>query len=208
MSDAKVTQAELARRAGVSSSAIQQILNGSVKRSRHLPEIAAALDVSSGWLEGRTGLRSVETVVDYAAGEPNDTTLVSYVRIEPRGNGSNMEESKISAVRITSSWLERIAGTSNFAAVVFVHVGTNEMSPTIVPGDEACIRLTAEFDGTVNGIWLSEFRGQKLLRRYREISDELLLATSDNPSIPAVELPTKEVTFQGKVVWQGRSLEA
>ena len=53
MQEAGFGQSELARAAGCTPGAINQILQGNVRRSRFLPEIAEALGVSLRWLNGQ-----------------------------------------------------------------------------------------------------------------------------------------------------------
>jgi transcriptional regulator with XRE-family HTH domain len=45
-----ITQAELARRVGIAPQNLQDILDGKVKRTKHVPAIASALGVDVTWL--------------------------------------------------------------------------------------------------------------------------------------------------------------
>lgn len=57
MAELKMDQAGLSDATGLSNSAISQILNLKIKKTRHLPKFAKALGVNMSWLRGETDQR-------------------------------------------------------------------------------------------------------------------------------------------------------
>src|SRR5690242_11948648 len=86
-------QAALAKAAGCTQGAISQIMLGHTQRSKFLPEIAEALDVSVDWLRGltdapATGAPSISDVAKHF-----DLTLVRQLELGYSMGGGSVFES-------------------------------------------------------------------------------------------------------------------
>lgn len=202
-----LSQAELARRAKVSSATIQQLLNGSIKTTRSLRQIAAVLGVSPDWLEGIDGATPVDGVRKVAFSGDQETVNVAYLG-SFRGRSHERDQSGIRFLTLSSYWLEYIADGLGPLDVSFCKLGTDEMSPTLSRGDDVCYRHSQEHDGMPDGIWFLSYNSIGLLRRVRPLRSGGFHLSADNPIIAPFDANTDEIEFGGKVLWQGRSLIA
>lgn len=193
-----LSQAELARRAGVSAATIQQILNGKIKRSRSLREISDALEVSDKWLVGLTEDRSSYLVISR---DPEDQQITSVPYSTYDG-----EQRKFKQLKLSAFFLDEITGGEAKFGFVMARVSTGAMAPTLMPNDNILMRVVDEFDGLPGSIWMIEARGTVLFRRVKKIDEKTIYLTADNPMVPSSEMAPDEVRFVGEVVWQGRRI--
>lgn len=201
----QLSQAELAKRVGVSAAAIQQILNGTTRRTRVLPELAEALGVDEKWLDGRSDTPSRQMINHFA---DEDHATVKLLHIIPRGNPTFDEEYEPEAWPFiaTKKWVERISGGAPENELIMTAAGDSRMSPTFQKGDDLLIRVRNNFDGDPDGIWVVVHGDATMLRRVRKLPGGKYLLGVDNPTFPSIEVEEQHVRFIGKVVWQGRTL--
>ncbi len=198
------SQASLARAAGVSPAAIQQILNGSTKRSRALTSIARALDVSAEWLEG---LEEAKTVILPPTMDIADSDIVSVQRLFLDVKQSDFAAQKRrDRVYISRSWLRDMTHKDDPEKTFFVTVGVDSMSPTIQIGDEIAVYLTTDYDDSTDGVWIFLYRGSSLLRRIIPVDDLKIEISADNPLTPSFITARDTIKIAGRVVWHGRSM--
>ncbi len=198
MKKAGFSQAELARRASVSPAAVQQMLNGKIKSSRSIREIADALEVSDQWLQGLTD-DPIPYIVISKNPSDAETSRLPYSLAE---NGQR----KLKFLTLSSFWLNEIAGTDNPFGHVMSVVFDGAMAPTLMPGDNMLMRVSNVFDGAPNSIWMIRLKGRTLLRRVREKADDVFVLSADNPVVPAIEVGPSDFELHGEVIWQGRKL--
>lgn len=197
-----VSQAALAKAAGVSAASIQQILNGSVKSPRSVRKLADALSVSVDWLEGVSDKPNRQYLDDVSS---DDVTPVpfQYLVKDTEALGENRVKSAV--ILFSKSWIERIAGTSEYDDIVVMGVNHADMAPTLSPGDEV-ILAKRQFDNHPDAIWFFSVSGDLFLRRVRRAGGEKLLISADNPAFRPFEVVGSEVIFLGLVVWHGRKM--
>ncbi len=204
MSQRGFSQAALARAADVSPAAIQQILNGSTKRSRSLTSIARALDVSAEWLEG---VDTPKTVTLPTNMDITDYDLVSVQRLFwDHREVIEAAKKRRDRVFVSRSWLRHMTRRDDPSRTVFVMVGVDSMSPTIQVGDEIAVYVSEEFDESTDGIWIMVYRGNSLLRRLKPVSDTEIEVFADNPNTPPFIVGRDALHISGRVVWHARSM--
>lgn len=201
----KMSQAELAKRAGVSPAAIQQILNGKTKRTRALPEIAEALGVSEEWLSGKSATSSRLFVSKFSDEEYNAFPIPYF---KPTANPIfPTEPNTLAAVFVASiDWLESIAIGGNLSKLMMVRVGDSKMSPTLQQGDDILAQFGETYDGDPDGIWVINHQSAWLVRRVRRLTQGGYMLSADNPAYPSIEVADADVQIVAKVLWQGRRL--
>jgi phage repressor protein C with HTH and peptisase S24 domain len=200
-------QAALAAAAGCTQGAISQILLGHVLRSKFLPEIAEALDVSVDWLRGITGspARSAPSLDDLS--KHFDLTLVRELELGySMGGGSVFEayEQK-GVVPFQRDWLRSIMKGS--ADDLFVARGEGDsMQPTLLDGDIVLID-TAERDiRRQDRIWAVAYGELGMIKRVRRLPGGKYLIMSDNPAVVPFEAVDDEMHVIGRVIWIGRRI--
>lgn len=199
------SQAELARRSGVSPAAIQQILNGKVKRSRALPDIAEALSVNAEWLEGRVDSPS-RYVIDRLEEGADDLVAIPFFFRGSTPNYPEHPEAKLFTFRVSRWWLESLQPDTDLGSLLMQRVTQKGMAPTINPGDDILVSATKVFDGDPDAIWLLSFGDHSAIRRVRPGAAGKLLIVADNPGFPDREVDKADVDVVGRIIWHGRLL--
>jgi phage repressor protein C with HTH and peptisase S24 domain len=196
-----VTQAALARAVGVSAASVQQILNGSVKSPRSTRKIAEALGVSVDWLEGVSDDPKRVYLEDV---EQDDVTPAGFQYLA-KNDVDSSDRVTTKVILFSKSWIERIAGTSNYEDIVVFRIGGSDMAPTLTSGDEV-ILAKQEFDSHPDSIWFFDYGGEMFIRRVRRVSPGRVAVSADNPAFPTFEAMEDDVRFLGRLVWHGRKL--
>lgn len=196
MSQLRLSQAELARRASISPAAVQQMLNGKIKTTRAIREIADALSVNRDWLEGLTD----DPLSDMRTNDPSD----KEVRVIPYSTNSSGKP-VLKFLQLSSFWLDQISSDSTASVLVMAVILSGSMAPTLMPQDNVLVRLSDKFDGKPNSIWFVLIDGETVYRRVRATSVGFHLS-ADNPIVTPVELNAADVGFYGEVIWQGRKI--
>lgn len=199
-----LTQAELARRVGVSPAAIQQLLNGSSKTSRSIRHIARELEVSVDWLEGSVVEKDLSIEKSELSISNLETVNLMYTKIT-KGENTNPAVN-ISWVTIGREWLQRISNGREDDSTVLTLVEDNDMSPTIVPGDEVLFYYLDEYDGDPDGIWVFVYNRATYFRRIRPVEGDWVSIDADNPMVASFRAKLSEITVHLKALWFGRRL--
>lgn len=196
----EMTQSELARRAGVTQGAINQIVTGKTAKSKYAPEIARALGVSVDWLMGNdvpSGIRGSVPDVDFVQLTEVD---VGY----GMGGGTFIEEYGEQTPRVFDpTWLREITKTP--PEMLFIARGIGDsMMPTLLDNDTLIVDRGQRTITQQDRIWALTYGELGMIKRVRRLPSGQFQLMSDNPSISSIEALADEINVVGRIVWIGR----
>ena len=204
-----LSQAALAREAGVTQGAINQILTGRVARSRALPDLARVLGVSVPYLLGDTDDPSGTAIyvkMDAATmADELGVTRVREIEIEyGMGGGSFLEEyNEERWASFDSSWLEGV--TRSPVDKLFVARGVGDsMMPTLMDSDTLLVDRGQCRIQQQDRIWALAYGEVGMIKRLRRLPHGRVLVMSDNDNVSDFEALDSELAIIGRIVWIGR----
>lgn len=205
------SQAELARRVGISTQAVWKLVSGGAASSKHLHKIARELDTTAEYLVGETddsvqnggrvGLPSSDSssrpdIEDWAS----DHGLVPVRQIDLAfGMGATYLDQPVSEVAhfFPEEWLREF--TSSPASMLFFAKGVGDsMLPTLSPNDTMIIDCSEKRLTMSDQIWAVTYCGLGMVKRLRPTKDGGIRILSDNPLVP------EEVAYDGELNLIGR----
>jgi len=192
------SQAELARRAGVSQPTISDLESGAQAGTRKAPELAHALKVDLSWL--LTGRGEMEP---RPARRDGDERHVHVVRVKgavtSAGSGRiSWEHEEVDHDHgFPRSWM-RDRGLHPERCRTF-RIGDDSMSPYLQDGDVVLLSLA---DRELRGgeVYAIAVSGELCIKRVHRRADGGLELISDNRS---PHYPAERANVIGKVVWRG-----
>ncbi|PZT91650.1 MAG: hypothetical protein DI625_15095 [Sphingomonas sp.] len=208
MSDRGLSQSELARRVGVSQSAIHKLASGGAYGSAHLHKIARQLGTSPSYLtgetddpaEGATPLPTPEFLAEQLDLVPLEEVDLDY------GLGAAYGDTPVSIVVHKMPRLLMEAMSESPSTSLFVTRGVGDsMQPVINHGDLVIIDRSQRIIGRDDGIWALAISGMHTIKRVR-IRGEQVRLLSPNPDVSDDVATTDEVHVIGKVVFVGRRM--
>ncbi|MEL7783775.1 S24 family peptidase [Citromicrobium bathyomarinum] len=204
------SQAELARRVGVSPQSIGKLARGESQGSKHLHRIAALLLTTPEYLLGETdepGLEAVATVRHRErlsrAVETEQVVDVPMIDLAYGMGGTYLDDLNDDAEVVTEpfplSFIRRYtrAKPDN---LVFAEGMGDSMAPTITSND---LMLIDQSDNTLriaDQIWAFSFGGVGMIKRLRPRPDGSIAILSDNPNVPEDRAVDDELFLIGRVV--------
>jgi phage repressor protein C with HTH and peptisase S24 domain len=211
MGDAGFNQTTLAREIGVSQGAIQQILSGDTKRSRHGPDIARVLGVSLEWLLGRTSSRDPlggdVTLSRETIAEKLNLSLIPELRLGySMGGGSVLDDyERVGYRAFDRDWLRTVARGSGDRLFVAQGAG-DSMEPTLKDGDTVLIDTAQNDITSQDRIWALSYGDLGMIKRVRRLPGGIYHLLSDNPAIGPLVAADGEMHVVGRVIWIGRKI--
>jgi phage repressor protein C with HTH and peptisase S24 domain len=202
-----ISQSELARRVGVSQSAIHKLASGNAYGSSHLHKIARELGTSAAYLTGETD-DSSEGAVPLPSREQllAELGLVEVAEIDlAYGLGGAFD----GAVEVRNSvfardWLQRITRTP--ASELHIARGRGDsMAPTLNDGDLVIIDRSQRSVFEQDAIWALSIGEILMIKRLRVRGEQVTLL-SDNDRVPADTAHPDEVNIVGRVIFIGRQV--
>lgn len=198
----RTNQSQLAATVGVTQGTINQILSGLTKKSKHLPDIARALDVPLDWLMGADVSPGVVT----ADGDRERIRLMEVDVGYGMGGGSFIE-GHIDAVPrdFDAGWLADI--TRSAPELLFVARGIGDsMMPTLLDNDTLLVDRGQRRIMQQDRIWALSYGELGMIKRVRRRPNGTYLLMSDNPQVSEIEAIEDELHVVGRVVWIGRKV--
>lgn len=172
-----LTQAQLARKAGIPQSTIGQIENGRNKSTTKLLEIAAALEVSPEYLMYGKNTAAQNKVPEQDA----DIVTFEYWDISVScGSGANNADypELIRRIDIPKKYANSIFGTENVNNIEIVGITGDSMEPTIPKKSLAFVdKSVNEFTG--DGVYAFTLCGHVYMKRLQRLPGKIA-AISDN----------------------------
>jgi phage repressor protein C with HTH and peptisase S24 domain len=201
---AGISQAELARRVGVSQAAIQKLTSGSAYNSRHLYQIARELGTTPSFLLGETsdpseGALPAPKARDIA--EQLDAVMIPEVQVGlSMGGGSAIEDwPVVQMVPFSRTWLRGLT-TSSADQLMVARGDGDSMMPTILDQDLVIIDRAQNTPRQQDRIWALTYGGWGMIKRLRALPDGSLQINSDNANVSPIVAYEGEAQIIGRIV--------
>lgn len=198
----------MARRVGVSQSAIHKLASGGAYGSAHLHKIARELGTSPSYLSGETDdpsegavpLPSAEAIAEQLDLVPLEEVDLDY------GLGAAYGDTPVSVQvhRMPRLLMEAMSESPSTSLFVTRGVG-DSMQPVINHGDLVIIDRSQRTIGRDDQIWALAISGMHTIKRVRIRGNEVRLL-SPNPDVGNDVATADEVHVIGKVVFVGRRM--
>jgi transcriptional regulator with XRE-family HTH domain len=221
-----LSQAELARRVGVSQPTIFKLVSSQSANSVHLHRIAKVLDCTVDYLTGESDdprgidpdvrkrfpladeLQSPRSIYRPEPASP-DSPVISIPEIDigySMGSGLVLlDHAEAKPVPFPRDWLRPLI-RGRFDQVFIARGEGDSMQPTLLDGDVIVIDTAQQ---TMNGqdrLWCLSYGDLGMIKRVRVLPDGGLEINSDNPSVRSFTAYDGEVHVIGRVVWVGRKM--
>ena len=199
-----LSNAEFARKLGISPSTLQRYSEGSVPRIDAAAAIADACAVSLDWLTGK-GADKLP-----GSAEASFVHLPRYDIQASAGHGALVgQQETASYLTVSREWLNRYV--SSAAHVVVIEARGDSMEPTVRHGDLLMVEMNVDGDHVAaGGVFVIAVAGMIMVKRLQTMLDGALKISSDNraydpETVPAAERDDK-VIVHGRVFWSGGPL--
>lgn len=208
MREQGISQSELARRVGVSPTAIWKLLKDPAQGSKHTHRIARELGVSSEFLMGETDDQSPVGGVSDArlsfrgpAVEPDPDMVQLHELDLAFGMGATYLDLPVKAQTRSFSreWLRNFTAAAPKDLFFARGVG-DSMMPTILDSDIVLIDRSQLTPVMGDQIWAVAFGQVGMIKRLRPMPDGSVKILSDNPSVPPETACDGELHVLGRVV--------
>lgn len=204
MTEAGLTQSELARRLGISQTMVGKLANGDVQGSKHLHRIARELGTTPAYLAGETDDPSEGALppptVD-AIADQLDAVMIPEVQVGlSMGGGSTVEDwPVVQMVPFSRAWLRGL--TASGADQLLVARGDGDsMMPTILDQDLVIIDRAQDTPRQQDRIWALTYGGWGMIKRLRSLPDGTLQINSDNAAVSPIIAYEGEAQIIGRIV--------
>lgn len=205
-----VSQADLARRVGVSTTAIWKLVNEPGQGSKHLHKIARVLGTTPEYLtnesdeaeaqqlgEHRLPFRGAELGHEH---DPDHVMVQEFDLDYGMGGGTYLDfPVKADPVSFSRAWLRHFT-KSPVGALFFARGIGDSMMPTIADADIVLIDTAQQTPRMGDQIWAIDFGGVGMIKRLRPMPDGGVKIQSDNPSIRDEVAHDGEMNVIGRVV--------
>lgn len=206
------SQAELARRVGISTQAVWKLVKGDGQGSKHLHKIARELGTTPEFLESGTEVGTVTEALpkpELASHlrplehEDEDDEIVEVMELDlafGMGGGGYLDlPVKTKPRRFTRGWLRLF--TQAPPSRIFIAQGIGDsMAPTIMNADIVIIDSSENRVRMGDQIWAVAYGETGLIKRLRPMPDGGVKIMSDNPLVEAEMAYDGELHVVGKVV--------
>lgn len=201
-----LSQAELARRVGISQPSINHLIKRGAGGSSHLHKIARELGTTPAYLTGETD--------DPAAGAipmPSPETIAEQLDLVPiaeidqdygMGGTFTGDHVELQVHHFPRIWVASI--TSSPPALLTIARGKGDsMDPTIRDRDMVIIDRSRRKLDEADAIWALTVGDIGMIKRLR-LRGSMVIIQSDNDRVSDEEVPADEVNLVGRVVFIGR----
>lgn len=196
------SQAELARRIGVSQPTIWKLVSGNAQTSKHLREIARQLETSEAYLLGETD-DPMPLVIAERPSLPVDDRIIEIPVIDlAYGMGGTFLDDFDATVRsepFPLSFIRRYTKAQAENLVIADGLG-DSMAPTIGSNDQMLIDRSVDTIRVADQIWVFSFGGVGMVKRLRPRPDGSVAILSDNPAVPEDRAVDGELFLIGRAV--------
>jgi phage repressor protein C with HTH and peptisase S24 domain len=199
-----LSQSELARRVGISQSAVAQLLSRGGQGSKHIHAIARELHTTPAFLMGEIddpSEKAVQLPSASTVAEQLDAVLLPEVEVSySMGGGADISDwPVVRQVPFSRDWLRTL--TSSPASDLMVARGDGDsMQPTILDGDLTIIDRGQQTMRQQDRIWALSYGGFGMIKRLRALPDGSLQINSDNTAVTPILATDDEAFLIGRVV--------
>jgi phage repressor protein C with HTH and peptisase S24 domain len=215
MEDQDVSQAELARRVGVSQQTIGKLVSGSSQSSAYLHKIARALKTTAEYLDGETDEPSLAAAAtpagttDLSSTDEEDDVLIDMIDLAYGMGGAFLDSDQVEVERVkfSRSWLRQFTNTLPRHLVSTRGIG-DSMMPTIHDRDVVIIDKSQTRVELNMGekIWACVYGGVGMIKRLRPMPDGTVKISSDNLVIRDEVAADGDLFIVGRVIAVVRSV--
>ena len=198
------SQAELARKLGVSAQSVQYWTTGKTfPRGNRLAQLSEISGYPQSWFLGEITSRQFSSKEKHQA--RTDSVVFNVLDVEfSCGDGTHVRGDFIDVVRsieLDPEYARRLVGNRAFQNIEIGNARGDSMAPTIAPGDLLFLDKTVNyFDG--DGIYAFCFDGECYVKRLQKIGSKIMVL-SDNPNYQSwsIEKDALELLYiQSKVI--------
>ncbi|KZC83290.1 hypothetical protein AYR46_01535 [Sphingobium yanoikuyae] len=205
MADKGLTQSELARRVGVSPTAIWKLMNEPAQGSKHTHKIARELDTTAEYLMGETDDAGMSRQL-VAAAQPVveiDEDLVEIDSIDLKygmgGTFLDTDHIEVAKVKFSRSWISQFTSSPPHMLCSTRGAG-DSMMPTIHDQDVVIIDRSQTRPEMGDKIWAIVYSGWGMIKRLRAQPDGTIRISSDNQLIRDDFASDGDLFIVGRVV--------
>ncbi len=210
MRELGISQAELARRVGISQQAIGKLVNGSSRSSPNIGRIAQELGTTPAFLAGQVDdpeegamlLPTEDVIADMLDLVTIDEIDLAFGLGETFTDQMPIETTQR---RFPRAWLATLTDAPP-AHLVFARGKGDSMMPTLLDGDIVLIDKTQRAFREQDVLWALTMGDAAMIKRLRNRPSGRIAILSDNPMIPADEVASNEINIVGRVVFIGRRM--
>lgn len=179
--EAHLTQAALAKAAGMKQPTIAEIEAGDYKESRRLNALARALKVSPDWLEHGRGPKHISNISPVVLVEGSDEEFVEVRALSLKTSAGGAYTVDYVAVKGGRAYTREYFRKKGIKPekCFRVTVAGDSMEPTLFDGDEALVN-GAETEIRNGRVYAFHVRGEPRVKRFFWQSDGTLKIHSDN----------------------------
>lgn len=211
MAEKGLTQSELARRVGVSPTAIWKLMNEPAQGSKHTHKIARELETSSEYLMGETddGAQTRQLVAAAVPANDPDSDVVEIDSIDLKfgmgGSFLDTDHIDVEKVKFSASWIRQFTKASPDMLCTTKGIG-DSMMPTIHDQDVVIIDRSQTRPEMGDMIWAVVYSGWGMIKRLRALPDGRIRISSDNQLVRDEYAGDGELFIVGRVVAAVKSL--
>ena len=205
-----ISQAELARLAGVSQATIGKLESGISSGSSQMHKIARVLQTTSEYLTGEIEdphIGAAPLATPQMVAEQLGLTLIPEIDLHFALGGGSYADGPVSTslVPYRTDWLQRI--TRGTPADVFLTRGDGDsMMPTILDDDDVVVNRADRIITKQDRIWALGYGDLVAIKRVRRLASGVFQLLSDNPNVTPIEAYEEELRVIGRVIWIGRRM--
>lgn len=208
MQERGISQAEMARRIGVTQGAIAKMVSNNPGGSSHLHRVARELGTTTAYLEGETDDAS-EGAIPVPTPErlADQLDLVGIAQIDAQyGMGETFLQHHIEqeVKYFPRDWVRAITDSPP-EKLVWARGWGDSMAPTIQPTDLIMIDLSQTKVREQDVIWAAAVGDMGMIKRLRVRADGVTIL-SDNPNVSDDYATHDEIHIVGRVIFIGRRL--
>ena len=201
-----MSQAELARRVGITQPSINNLIKRGVGGSSHLHKIARVLETTPEYLIGETNdpdANAPPALTPETIAEQLDLVPIAEID-QDYGMGGTFtgDHVELQVHHFPRIWVASI--TSSPPALLTIARGKGDsMDPTIRDRDMVIIDRSRRKLDEADAIWALTVGDIGMIKRLR-LRGSMVIIQSDNDRVSDEEVPAEEVNLVGRVVFIGR----
>lgn len=210
MREKGVSQAELARRVGISQQAIHKLVNGTSRSSPNIGRIAEELGTTPAYLAGQVDdpeegamlLPTEDVIADVLDLVTIDEIDLAFGLGETYTDQVSVETTQR---RFPRAWLATLTDAPP-AHLFFARGRGDSMMPTMLDGDIVLIDKTQNRFREQDVLWAVLMGDAAMIKRLRMRPSGRIALLSDNPMVPPDEVAPDEIRIVGRVIFIGRRM--
>ena len=197
------SQSSLARKLGISQTAIGKLATGDPSGTKHIHLIARELGTTPAYLTGETDDPDQDAIPLPSKATLSEQLGLCAVRELDLtfGMGATYLDVPVTATTryFSHDWI-RTYTHANPDALLFAHGLGDSMSPTILDSDLLLIDASQQSIRLADKIWAIAFGEVGMIKRLRPMPDGSVAILSDNPLVPETRAVDGEMSVLGRVV--------